>query len=140
MGGSGSLVQTVPVTMSVSRVDEPQPEMEPDMGVVAQRERVEVTQALQLATRQSHEGNFDEAQRVLDEADVRMKARKCQSKLSTALAEELADAKGRMRSRSMWEGGGRAEVLDSCQMHRMERCTNTFASASSRAKCSKAMY
>lgn len=139
--GSGSLVQTVPVTMSVSRVDEPQPEMEPDMEVVAQRERVEVTQALKLATRQSDDGNFNEAQRVLDEADLRIRGRQCKSKLSPVLAEELADAKGRMRSRSLWEGSGRAEVLDSCQMHQMERCTNAFASSSGfRAKSSKAMY
>jgi len=138
---SSAMVQTVPVPLNVSRVDEPQPEMEPDLEVVAQRERVEVTQALKLATRQSDEGNFTEAQRVLDEADIRIKDRKCQSKLSPALAEELADAKGRMRSRSQWEGGGRAEVLDSCQMHQMERCTNAFASSSgSRPKSSKSMY
>ena len=34
------------------------------------------------------------------------------SKLSSALSEELCDATSRMRSRSMWEGGGRAEVSD----------------------------
>merc|ERR1712190_199469 len=135
---TGALVQTLPVSMTVFRVDEPQPELEPDMEVVAQRERVEVTQALQVATRQSDEGNFSEARRVLDEADSRMRRRKCQSKLSPALTEELADAKDRMRSRSLWEGSGRAEVLDSCQMHSMERCTNSFSSSSCiRTKSSK---
>jgi hypothetical protein len=138
---SGTLAQTVPVQMETTRVDEPQPEQEPDMEVLAQRERVEVTQALQLATRQCDDGRFDEAQQVLDVANKRIKENKCRSKLSSALSEELCDATSRMRSRSMWEGGGRAEVSDAYQMHQMERCTNAFSSASaSRQKSSKQMF
>jgi len=138
---SGSLVQTIPVPMQATMVEEPQPEAEPDMEVTAQRERVEVTQTLLEASRQCDEGKFSEAQRALDGADQRMKERKCKSKLSSALSEEIADAKDRMRSRSMWEGGGRAEVGDACQMQQMERCTNAIASSSScRQKSSKSIY
>ena len=52
--------------MEALRVEEPQPEAEPDEEVSAQRERVEVTRALKEAAAQSDLGQFDEAQRVLD--------------------------------------------------------------------------
>merc|ERR1712093_345418 len=41
-----ALVRTVPVVMEAQIVDEPQPEVEPDEEVSAQRERVEVTRTL----------------------------------------------------------------------------------------------
>merc|ERR1719217_400390 len=63
---SGSVMQTTPVAMEAQVVEEPQPEAEPDMEVTAQRERVEVTTALQAAAAASDLGNFDEAQQVLD--------------------------------------------------------------------------
>merc|ERR1712139_589088 len=92
---SGSVVQTAPVTMEASRVDEPQPEAEPDEEVSAQRDRVEVTRALQEAATRSDQGQFEAARRVLDTADQRMKSvkRSKQSAVSTALAQELEDAR-----------------------------------------------
>merc|ERR1712178_466044 len=69
---SGTVVQTLPVSMEAMRVEEPQPEAEPDEEVSAQRERVEVTRALQEASTQSDRGNFDEAQRMLELADQRV--------------------------------------------------------------------
>lgn len=60
--------------------------------------------------------------------------------MSDALGQELVDARNRMRSRSVWEQGGRAEVRDAAQMHKMQRCTNMMESASAPMKCSKAMY
>jgi len=140
---SGSVVQTPQVAMEASRVDEsePQPEAEPDQEVSAQRERIEVTRALQQAAAQSDQGHFDEACRVLDVTDQRMKSNKTKTHLSEALGGELADARERMRSRSMWEGGGRAEVHDATQMHKMQRSTNMIQSSSSRVqKSSKQMY
>jgi len=138
---SGSVVQTPQVSMEASRVDEPQPEDEPDQEVSAQRERIEVTRALQQAAAQSDQGHFDEACRVLDVTDQRMKSNKTKTHLSEALGGELADARERMRSRSMWEGGGRAEVNDATQMHKMQRCTNMMQSSSSKVqKSSKQMY
>jgi len=138
---SGSLVQTPAVTMEASGVEEPQPEAEPDEEVSAQRERVEVTRALQQAAAQSDLGQFDEAQQVLEVADQRMKGSKKKTHLSEALCSELDDARSRMRSRSMWEGGGRAEVRDAAQMHSMQRSTNLMMSSSaSVSKSSKRMY
>lgn len=66
------VVQSAVVTMEAEHVAEPQPEAEPDEEVTVQRERVEVTQALQEAARQSDEGNFHEAQQVLESAGQRM--------------------------------------------------------------------
>jgi Mg-chelatase subunit ChlD len=138
---SEGVVQTSPVVMETSLVEEPQPEAEPDEEVSAQRERVEVTRALQEAAAQSDRGQFEEAQRVLGVADNRLKSKKMKSHLSEALGSELADAQDRMRSRSMWEGAGRAEVIDGLQMHKMQRCTNMMSSASSKVqKSSKQMY
>jgi len=139
---SGSTFQTSPVSMETTQVDEPQPEAEPDEEVSNQRDRVEVTRALEEAARQSDQGMFEQAQAVLDREDQRMKASKrVKTGLSQALQEELCDARERMRSRSMWEGGGRAEVCDAYQMHRMQRSTNYIESASAAcSKSSKAMY
>merc|ERR1719313_2672129 len=70
------VVQTSPVTMDVQRVDEPQPEAEPDEEVSAQRERVEVTQALQNAAEASDQGNFDRALSMINACETCMKSAK----------------------------------------------------------------
>lgn len=78
---------------------------------------------------------------MLDEAGKRMKSAKTKSSpMTEALGQELADARNRMQSRSMWEQGGRAECLDAAQMHKMQRCTNTMQSSAGPMKSSKAMY
>lgn len=136
-------IQTSSVVMDAERVAEEQPEAEPDEEVSAQRERVEVARALQEAAAKTDQGQFEEAQRVLDTADQRMKSakRSKQSAVSIALAQELEDARDRMQSRSSWEMGGRAEVMDASQMHMMQRCTNAYTSRkSSVQKSSKTMY
>merc|ERR1719210_1202868 len=134
------IVQTAPVAMETQRTDEPQPEVEPDEEVCAQRERFEVTRALREAATRCDGGHMEEASQILESAEPRMKCSK-KTKFSEALGQEIEDARGRMRSRSMWEQGGRAEVLDAAQMHMMERCTNMAKSSGSGVqKCSKAMY
>jgi hypothetical protein len=135
------LVQTAAVIMETQRVEEPQPEMEPDEEVSAQRERVEVTRALQDAAAASDEGQFDQALQVLDCCENKLKSSKAKSSpVHEALGQELTDARSRMRSRSVWEQGGRAEVKDATQMHQMQRCTNTLQSSAGYMKKSKAMY
>lgn len=126
---------TTPVAMEAQVVEEPQPEAEPDMEVTAQRERVEVTQALQAASAASDCGNFGEAQQVLERCDQRLKSKKQKTRMADTLGEEIADAQSRMQSRSLWEGSGRAEVRDAMQMHSMQRSTNMMVSSS--AMCSK---
>mmetsp|Transcript_9730 Transcript_9730/g.22333 ORF Transcript_9730/g.22333 Transcript_9730/m.22333 type:complete len:628 (-) Transcript_9730:51-1934(-) len=141
--GAGVLVQSSAVLMQAERVEEAQPEAEPDEEVSAQRERVEVTQALQEAAAHSDEGRFEAAQQVLEAADQRLESagRKEKTRVHNALAQELADARGRMKSRGAWEQGGRAEVRDACQMHKMQRCTNTSSSSKGGVqKSSKMMY
>lgn len=138
---SDSIVLTMPVEMQISCVEEPQPEAEPDQEVHAQRERVEITRTLQEASHQSDQGNFTEAQAMLESANVRMKSKTLKTRMNEALCQELEDASHRMRNSSMWEQGGRAEVFDACQMHKMQRSTNVnMSSRSGMHKKSKAMY
>merc|ERR1719450_825367 len=73
-GGAGAPAQSPAVAMEAVRVAEPQPEAEPDEEVSAQRERVEVTQALQQAAAHSDEGRFEAAQQVLEAADQRLES------------------------------------------------------------------
>jgi len=134
------VVQTVPAVMEMQVVEEPQPEAEPDAEVSAQRERVDVTQTLQKASEASDRGQFEDALHIIDEAENRMKACKKRSPVSEALGQELVDARNRMRSQSVWEHGGRAEIRDATQMHKMQRCTNMMQSSSSPMKSSKQMY
>eukprot|EP00927_Polykrikos_kofoidii_P058207 TRINITY_DN5259_c0_g1_i4.p1 TRINITY_DN5259_c0_g1~~TRINITY_DN5259_c0_g1_i4.p1 ORF type:complete len:551 (-),score=100.48 TRINITY_DN5259_c0_g1_i4:92-1690(-) len=137
------LLQTAVVGMEARCLDaaEPQPEVEPNEEVTAQRERVEVTRALREAAEQSDAGQFEQAQQVLEEADQRMKSHPVKTAVADALAVELQDARDRMMSKAVWERGGRAEVCDAAQMHAMQRCTNTAVSSSSRVqKSSKKMY
>jgi len=143
----GCNVSTPAVQMEASRVEEPQPEMEPDEEVSVQRHRVEVTRALQEAAKQGDEGNFEDAQQVLTACEQRLERGK-QTPMSANLCLELKDAHQRLRSKSVWEHGGRAEVRDAFQMHSMQRCTNMSpASAAFQSegieyvqKSSKAMY
>jgi uncharacterized protein YegL len=137
---SGLAVQTPPVTMETKMVEEPQPEDEPDAEVSAQRERVEVTRALQEATMQSDRGQFEEAQRTLEFASNRTRAK---THLSEALSQEITEARSRMSSRYTWEGGGRADVSDSTKMHMMQRSTNLNVSSKSifgSSRKSKTLY
>jgi hypothetical protein len=134
------LVQTTPIVMEAQRVDEPQPEAEPDAEVSAQRERVEVTRALQDAAEASDRGQFDQALQVIDACDQRMKKAKKRTAVSEALEQELVDARNRMQSSSIWNAGGRAEIRDAAQMHKMQRCTNMMQAEGAFRKQSKAMY
>jgi len=136
------IVQTPAVVMEAQRVEEPQPEAEPDEEVGAQRERFEVTRALQSAAQASDLGQFDQALQVIDECDTRMKAanRKYVTRVPEALGQELEDARNRMRSRAAWEQGGRAELRDATQMHMMQRCTNIMQAEGSVMKSAKSMY
>jgi len=131
----GVAVQTSPVDMCTSRVDEPQPELEPDMEVSDQRRRVEVTKVLQEATTKGDQGEFDAAQQMLTVVEQQLASDCRQSPLKVALGQELSDAKSRMRSASVWEMGGRAEVRDACQMHMVQR-----SAMQTSCKSSKAMY
>jgi len=133
-------VQTPVVTMETQRVDEPQPQLEPDEEVSAQRERVQVARTLKEAAAQSDRLDFDGARQALQSQAKVLKAKKA-TRMSPALLLELEDASSRMASRAAWEAGGRAEVQDSCQMHLTQRCTNMSVSKSSAVqKCSKGMY
>lgn len=134
----GCLVQSSAVMMSITRVDEPQPELEPDEEVVEQRHRVEVTRALQAATAQGDAGDFEQAQKLITTAEQRLAASGKQSSMKQALGGELADAKCQMRNRSVWERGGRAELCDAVQMHRVQRCS--MATSNVVGKSSRAMY
>lgn len=134
-------VQTPVVAMATQRVDEPQPELEPDEEVSAQRERVEVARTLKEAAEQSDRLDFEGARQALLCKANSMKAKKKATRMSPALLLELEDASARMSSRVAWEAGGRAEVHDSCQMHQTQRCTNMSVSKQSAVqKCSKGMY
>merc|ERR1712100_645182 len=108
------------------------------MGVSTQRERVEVTTALKQAAAASDEGNFEEAQQVIDSTEQRVRAKK--TKQSEAMCLELQDARGRMASKKAWEQGGRAEISDACQMHSMQRCTKASSARGGMQKMSKQMY
>merc|ERR1712232_292497 len=90
----------------------------------------------------SDRGQFDAARRVLDTAAQRLSACKKKSPVTDAMTQELQDARNRMQTRATWEHCGRAEVMDSVQMHRVRRCTSMMASPSSGPvrKSSKAMY
>jgi hypothetical protein len=143
---TGKLVQSQWQSMQAEQVAVEQPEAEPDEEVSAQRERVQVTAALQEAASWGDRGDFAEAQRLLQSAEQGLieKSRKCPaakaSKMREALGLELADAQQRMASRSSWECGGRAELKDAVQMYSVQRCTNTFSSAQAPAKMSKSLF
>lgn len=140
LGHGGAAAQTAPATMSAERVEVPQPEDEPDEEVSAQRARIEVTRALQAAAQRSDEGAYDEACLLLEDTEKKMASKK-KTRMHSALEEELQDAKSRMKSRSAWEGGGRAEVRDATQMHKLQRCTNvTVSKKSCVSKSAKKMY
>merc|ERR1719384_1633796 len=117
-----ALVQTPAVAMFTERLEEPQPELEPDEEVAAQRERVEVTRALRESAEHCDRLNFDEARQVLESQASALKAKKKSTRMSPALLLELQDASVRMASHFTWEHGGRAEVQDSVQMHSTQRC------------------
>lgn len=137
--GAGVLIRSRPTAMTVLRVDEPQPEMEPDEEVVDQRERVEVTRALETATDRCNQGHFQQAQALLQEQLSRVSKRA--SPISQALSRDLQDAQQRMTDQAVWTRTGRSEVEDTRQMHKVQRCTNTTASPSTMVdKVSKSLY
>eukprot|EP00450_Noctiluca_scintillans_P037998 CAMPEP_0194546390 /NCGR_PEP_ID=MMETSP0253-20130528/90585_1 /TAXON_ID=2966 /ORGANISM="Noctiluca scintillans" /LENGTH=483 /DNA_ID=CAMNT_0039393477 /DNA_START=551 /DNA_END=2002 /DNA_ORIENTATION=+ len=138
---TGTEVQSPPVAMSVERRETAQPEMElePDEEVSAQRERVEVSNALKEAALLSDQGGFDEAQRVLEDTETRMRCKK--TKNTDVMFLELSDARTRMKNKSAWQGGGKAEVSDAMHMYSVQRCTNVNMSSSSHVqKASKQMF
>jgi len=96
---SNRIVQTSPVVMEAQRVEEPQPEAEPDEEVSAQRERVEVTRALQDATEASDRGQFDQALQVIEQCDGRMKNAKKKTKITEALEQAKLLLNGRHADR-----------------------------------------
>jgi hypothetical protein len=105
-----------------------QPEEEPDEEVCVQRERVEVKNALQRAVQQGNAGNFTEAQRMLSACEERM--RPTSSPVSAMLVQQLHEARKQLENSVVFERRGRAVMSDACQMHSVQRCTNSLLSAS----------
>lgn len=134
----GATVQTPEVCLEVERSAEP--EGEPDAEVTAQRQRVEVTNALERAIRQGQEGRFEEARGVLEEHAQRLRSSPVETAVAPALLAEVEDAQHRLSSREEWERGGHAEVSDAMWMHRSQRCTNMTVSTGLVQKSSKGLY
>lgn len=134
-----ALVQTPEVCLHAERTTEP--EGEPDEEVTAQRQRIEVTNALEQAILQGGQGQFEEAQSMLDKNIERLRSSPAQNEISKALLAELSDARCRLSSAAEWENGGHAELTDAMWMHRNQRCLSMENSASNRVeKCSKRLY
>jgi hypothetical protein len=131
-------VHTPEVHLHVQRTAEL--EGEPDAEVVEQRQRIEVTNALESAIAQGQEGNFDKAQEVLSQYAETLRKAPAQTDVARALLAEVEDAQDRLRDSSTWHHGGHAEVSNAMWMHKQQRCTNTDESKSARGKCSKALY
>jgi len=129
-----SLVKSCPVMMEAQRVEEPQPEQEPDEEVNAQRSRVETGEALRQATSFCDRGEYQSAQQLLSATALSVKSRR-QSMTSAVMIEELDGAQTRMRSKRDWDAGGRAEIMDATTMHRTQRSCNVVG-----GKSSKTMY
>ena len=136
-------VQTPVVTMSVQRIEEPQPEQEPDEEVFQQRQRWEVSLIMEEASRRSDQGQFEEAREMLVDKRKTLSEAKA-TPMTQALQVELEDAESRMRNFGTWTIGSH-EVRDASFMHQMQRTTNTLATPSFRgesgkAKSSKSLY
>merc|ERR1711881_75039 len=118
-----------------------EPEGEPDEEVTTQRQRIEVTNALEQAISKGEQSQFEEAQTMLDRNIERLRSSPAQNDVSKALLTELNDARCRLSSAAEWEKGGHAELTDAMWMHRHQRCTNmTVSKSCSVAKCSKELY
>jgi len=133
------LVQMPEVCLYAERTAEP--EGEPDLEVTTQRQRIEVTNALEQAISQGEQHRFDEAQLMLDQNISKLRSSPAQNDVSKALLAELNDARCRLSSAAEWEKGGHAELTDAMWMHRHQRCTNMTVSKTNRVeKCSKQLY
>jgi len=140
---AGTTFQTPTMQLNIGRVADEQPEGEPDVEVMVQRQRVEVTQTLQDAASHGEAGDFVMAQKILGVQEQKMQTAKCSHmQLSKNLMMELADARDRMQSKMSWEYGGFAEVNDAMNMHRHQRCAHTcnVSSRSNVHKTSRATY
>jgi len=132
-------VQTPAVHLHAERTAEP--EGEPDAQVVEQRQRIEVTNALETSLRDCEQGHFDKAREVLSQNAESLRRNPAQTPVSLALLAEVEDAQDRLKDEQAWLHGGHAEVSNAMWMHKQQRCTNTDESNSMRSrKCSKALY
>lgn len=140
---AGAAAQTTSAEMHLHCAggDEPQPELEPDAEVARQRDRWEVTESLKAAAAHGEAGEFEQARTLLASHEARLRGGR-KTAISEALVVELQDVGERMSSHDAWEDGGRAELCDAMQMHKMQRATNMSVSKKSRAskmQC-KGMY
>lgn len=131
-------VQTPEVHLEAERTAEP--EGEPDAEVVEQRQRIEVTDALERAIAHCEEGNFDQAQDGLSQHAERLRNTSVKTRVSVALLTELEDAQDRLRDNQSWQHGGHAEVTNAMCIHKYQRCTNTSESMSMHRKTSRQLY
>jgi len=136
---ANSTVHLAEVCLHAERTAEP--EGEPDVEVTTQRHRIEVTNALEQAIAKGEQGNFEEAQCMLDQNIDKLTSSPAQNDTSKALLAELTDARGRMSSAADWERGGHAELTDAMWMHRHQRCTSlAHTSTNTVQKSSKQLY
>merc|ERR1712032_1266413 len=123
-------VDTPQVVLEVHRSDEA--EGEPDAEVVEQRNRVQVTQALERAIAQGDQGQYDEARDLLAQQCSHL--RRCkETKINAGLIDEVEQAQNRLQSASAWRNGGKAWVEDSRQMFSKQRCTTMSRNITSQA-------
>jgi len=133
-------IQTPQTYLHAQRTSTAEPEGEPDAEVVEQRQRVEVTTALESAIAQGEQGHFDKAQEVLAKSADVLRQSRAQTNVSRALLAEVQDAQDRLKDERAWRHGGQAEVTNAMCMHKQQRCTTTDESVSAFQKCSKSLY
>mmetsp|Transcript_131486 Transcript_131486/g.366457 ORF Transcript_131486/g.366457 Transcript_131486/m.366457 type:complete len:551 (+) Transcript_131486:95-1747(+) len=132
------VAQTPAVQLEAERSGEP--EGEPDVEVTAQRQRVEVTDALERAIAHGQGGRLGEAEAELARQEEALCGSRAKTAVSQALLEEVRDARRRVSSAVDWRQGGHAEMADAMWMHRTQRCTNATAVKGGSKKSSKSLY
>merc|ERR1711988_515845 len=80
-----------------------------------------------MGVQQGNCGNFTEAQQMLSAAEGRL--RPASSPVSAMLVRQLHEARDQLENRAVFERRGRSMMYDACQMHSVQRCTNSTLSA-----------
>merc|ERR1711988_1548356 len=80
-----------------------------------------------MGVQQGNCGNFTEAQQMLSAAEGRL--RPASSPVSAMLVQQLHEARDQLEDRAVFERRGRSMMYDACQMHSVQRCTNSKLSA-----------
>lgn len=98
------------------------PPLQPNPNIEAQRNRIAVARAINVAIEAGKKGDYAAGQQAIEAVQAQIKASKCATAAhSTNLLKDLDEAKAELSNKSAYAGGGAQKMMSKVSAHEQQR-------------------